>query len=303
MPEGNKDVHFFERLQQHGAAVIDQASASQQDIRPARIGLLNLMPAPVMEATELRWLRSISHTVLQIEPVLMKFDDDVRGGDGRSRKQILERYQSFSDVAEQGLDGLIVTGDNQELGSDGALQPFSELYYQKDLERVVDWADRSVPAIIYSCLASHFALKHRFGLERQLNREKIFGVFGHNVIKRTQAVESMDDSITAPHSRWGDIKTSELEAAGVDVLAANEDIGWLLAETATSIGGRAMYLQGHPEYWRNDLHNEYVRDQKTLPADYYPDGDHENRPSLTWSNDSRSLLSNWISRIYQDYSL
>lgn len=303
IPEGGKDYDFYNRLSDSGSAVIDDADARCQDIRPARIGLLNLMPAPVMEDTELRWLRSISYTALQIEPVLMKFDDDVRDSAGSSRQEILQRYEPFSDVAERGLDGLIVTGDNQERRADGSLQPFDELHYDKDLREVIDWADSNVKAIIYSCLASHYALKYDFGLDRELNNPKSFGVYRHDIVKQSSIVENMDDIISAPHSRWGNIPTNDLHAAGVEVLAANDQIGWLLAEASTSTGGLKTYIQGHPEYWRYDLHGEYMRDRKNVPANYYHGDNPANKPSLSWTNDSRALLGNWVTRIYNDYSL
>ena len=71
------------RLAHAGAVVLDEEQALKQDIRPARIGLLNLMPAPAMESAENQWLRYISNTVLQIEPVLLKFDDDLRERPGK----------------------------------------------------------------------------------------------------------------------------------------------------------------------------------------------------------------------------
>lgn len=303
VPESNQDTSFFERLRDCGAVVIDEQAASHQDIRPARIGLLNLMPAPVMEATELRWLRFISQTVLQVEPVLIKFDNDCRERAGSRRKAILERYKPFSEVAEQGLDGLIITGDNQELRRDGTPRPLSELHYAKDLSSVTDWADEQVGASIYSCLASHFALNRRYGLERKIGSKKVYGVFEHTVTTESPATASMDDVIRAPHSRWGDISSDQLTANGISILAQNDQIGWLIAEDANSKGSINLYLQGHPEYWRFDLHHEYLRDHQTIPANYYPEDDPTNKPVLSWSSDARSLLSNWIHTIYRSYSL
>lgn len=302
-PEANQDKDLFARLEECGAVVIDQQSAEHQDIRPARIGLLNLMPGPVMEATELRWLRFISHTVLQVEPVLVKFDDDCREHPTSSRRPILERYQPFSVVADAGLDGLIITGDNQERRPDGSPQPLDDLYYAQDLRSVIDWASSNVGSSLYSCLASHFALNHRHGLEREIGERKVFGVFEHAVASDASITFAMDDTITAPHSRWGNIEPLALEKAGVNLLASNEDIGWLIAEETSASGNTSTYLQGHPEYWRNDLHDEYVRDRQVIPRNYYPGDRPEQVPVLSWSNDARSLLSNWIQNIYTNYSI
>ena len=44
---------------------------------------MNLMPREAMEATEVQWLRWIGRqSVLQIVPVLIKFDDDKREAEG-----------------------------------------------------------------------------------------------------------------------------------------------------------------------------------------------------------------------------
>jgi len=83
IPDRLKQDPLFFNLRQKGASVISEAAANRQDIRPARIGLLNLMPAAVMKQTEEQWLKYISHTLLQIEPILLKFDDD----DARTKRR------------------------------------------------------------------------------------------------------------------------------------------------------------------------------------------------------------------------
>lgn len=307
IPRGEEGLG--ERLRQSGAAVIGEAAALHQDIRPARIGLLNLMPAATMESTEQQWLRYISHTVLQIEPVLMKFDDDFREREGASRSQILGRYQPLSSVAEQGLDGLIVTGDNLELkaGIDIAydrpeLLPFTDIQYAKPLAETIDWARSNVRSTVYSCLASHYALHHLFGIERQGGDRKIFGVFEH-VLNRTDSnfTVGMDDTVAAPHSRWGDMPPEELENAGIQLLAVSREVGWLLAQSKNQAGGDDLFIQGHPEYDRYDLHAEYQRDRdagQKPPQNYY----RAEQPRLTWVTDARALHGNWIASLYDSFS-
>ncbi len=304
VPAETEDPQFFQRLEDSGAAVIGEEEASHQDVRPARIGLLNLMPGPVMERTEQRWLRFISHTVLQIEPVLVKFDSDTRETPGSSREQTLRRYLPFSTVAEQGLDGLIITGDNLELADNKPdLLPFEELRYGNQLADIIGWANAEVNTTIYSCLASHFALNCLFGLEREKGDEKILGVYEHEVISPMEKIVSgMDDKIQAPHSRWGNIAPQHLGAVAVGVVAVSERVGWLIAQAQNPQGGTDIYLQGHPEYWRCDLRDEHARDCVQTPVNYYPNDDARQEPGLTWSNDARALHSNWISGIYEVYS-
>ena len=56
-------------LEQENIFVMDESRAMQQDIRPIKIGLLNLMP--LKEDTELQILRMLSNTPLQIDVIFV----------------------------------------------------------------------------------------------------------------------------------------------------------------------------------------------------------------------------------------
>jgi homoserine O-succinyltransferase/O-acetyltransferase len=306
-----KTQTLAKRLTKAGAAVITENAAAHQDIRAARIGLLNLMPAAAMEVTEVQWLRYISHTILQIEPILIKFDDDPRERLGIKRKPILARYTPFSQAVEQGLDGLIITGDNLELRKDSAkgreALPFDEIHYANGLREIMTWANTHIPSTIFSCLASHFMLHERFGLPRTIGNHKVFGVYEHQVGHNIQSefTDSMDDILRAPHSRWGMVQTRHLRDAGIDILAENHQAGWLLAQAKNQTGGYDLLMQGHPEYDRGDLHAEYDRDRshgQNVPVGYYTSDNPEQTPLLTWANDARALHNNWIRAIYRSFS-
>ena len=310
IPDRLHNDQLFESLAGRGALVISEHDATTQDIRPARVGILNLMPAASMEQTEVNWLRLVSQTVLQIEPVLIKFDDDDREQDGASRQPILTRYQPFTDVAQRGLDGLIVTGDNLELrgteATEKELLPFDEILYAQKLAEIIDWARARVPSTVYSCLASHFILDHLYGIPRELSTRKRFGVFEHaNIEGDYPILKGVDDVVRAPHSRWGNVRTEHLTDTDVTVLSRSESVGWLLAQIANQSGGTDFLLQGHPEYSRYDLHDEFVRDRErgqAMPEGYYAGNQPDRSPSLTWANDARALLSNWIAGIYKSFS-
>lgn len=307
IPDGNTDV-LFTRLAANGAALISREQAVQQDIRPARIALLNLMPASAMEQTEVQWLRFMSHGILQVEPILMKFDEDLRGLKGSSRASVLNRYRSFSEVKEMGIDGLIITGDNLELRdqNDGIeALPFGEINYSAQLMEVINWARQNVHSTIYSCLASHFALNFLYGVVREIGESKIFGVFDHKVNHDVTSflTSGMDDVIRAPHSRWGNVPVSQVARTPVEILASNETIGWLLAQVKNEAEGYDIFIQGHPEYDRDDLHNEHTRDgasSSELPEGYYST---DGSPLLSWANDARTIHSNWIYGLYRDFSM
>ena len=59
------DLPVKEILEKENIFVMDEHRAMHQDIRPIKIGLLNLMP--LKEDTELQILRSLSNTPLQVD--------------------------------------------------------------------------------------------------------------------------------------------------------------------------------------------------------------------------------------------
>lgn len=302
--------NLFSRLSKSGAVVLSEEQALAQDIRPARIGLLNLMPAPAMESTENQWIRYISNTVLQVELVFLKFDNDIRERQGGSRREILKRYTSFSQGTQDGLDALIVTGDNLEIKKDISPPeelPFKEIRYGSALAEIIDWSRKNVYSTIYSCLAAHFALNHLFNIPRTIASEKVFGVYEHQMTRflRSPITQGMDDIVTAPHSRWGIMDSQDLANAGVQVLANNDDVGWLVATSENAKGGLDIFMQGHPEYDKYDLHSEFLRDWEKgrgVPSGYYNNNNPASLPRMTWANDARAFHANWMSSIYKHFS-
>ncbi|HEX5456175.1 MAG TPA: homoserine O-succinyltransferase [Candidatus Saccharimonadales bacterium] len=307
------DQGFHERLIQAGVEAIPETEATTRDVRPARVGLLNLMPRSAMETTEVQWFQYMGEEVLQVEPVLVKFDDDWRERDGASRQQILRRYTPFSEVRERGLDGLIVTGDNLEIKQHIGFAsrdpiPDDDIKYMRSLEQVLNWARENVQSTIYSCLAGHLALRYFHGLPRQVGGEKTLGVFEHDVVDPSSPfTRGMNDTIHSPHSRWGFISPEEIaRVPDLGVLAINDEVGWLLVEEENEAGGRDLYVQGHPEYGRLDLHGEYMRDREEdgkIPKHYYKDEEPgEENVRQTWATDARALHANFVAMLYEKFS-
>ncbi|MFN8015027.1 MAG: homoserine O-succinyltransferase [Acidimicrobiia bacterium] len=160
---------------------------------------------------------------------------------------------------------------------------------------------------IYSCLGSHFALNHIYGLERKVGDKKIFGVYEHEILRYSThpILQRVDDVINAPHSRWGDVSIDEMKKADIEVLAKSDKAGWLIASCNNESNGFDIFLQGHPEYDKYDLHSEFIRDWQNgqaMPKDYYDSNNPASMPIMTWSNDARALHSNWIAAMYKHFS-
>lgn len=259
-----------------------------------RIGLLNLMPAPALPKTEHQW-RDGFMGLAEIVPV--RFDDDPRVSGCRT-SQLIGEHETISDVQDS-LDGLVVTGANLEVTAHGLPLPFDDIEYIAQLREVIDWAETHTKLTVYSCLASHVALDHMFGLERDVADDKTFGVFCHDVRVESALTDGLSGPVRSPHSRWGDIPAKLLEDVGVDVLLEGFEPGWLLAEKRRP-GGTTVFLQGHPEYERDDLAGEYRRDAgsgQAIPQNYFPDNNPSNTPNYSWHEDRHQLFTNLTTAI------
>ena len=98
----------FDILSAEGVMVMSPGRAAMQDIRPLRIGLLNLMPKKIQ--TENQFARLIGATPLQIEFQLIRMTDHETRNTAAEHME--EFYRPFAEVEASGdkFDGLIITG-------------------------------------------------------------------------------------------------------------------------------------------------------------------------------------------------
>jgi homoserine O-succinyltransferase len=295
----------FITLEKMGVPLITEERARSQDIRPLRIGLLNLMPTAVLKDTEEQFLFFIGSTPLQIIPELISFDLFTSS---EKRKEHLDAfYRKFSSVQKEGLDGLIVTGANIEEYA------FEDVHYWDELKSLLTWAREHVASTLYSCWAAHAALKLFYDIDREsyTDREgkprKITGVFPHNLTDHLASpfTQGLPDTVLCPHSRWKGIPREKVaHAPDLTTLLENDDAGILLI---SGRDGREVYIQGHPEYAADALRKEYARDQKAeagghdvpFPVGYFPGDDIEQTPSNVWRGNGTVFFRNWINFVYQ----
>lgn len=254
-----------------------------------RIGLLNLMPAPALPKTEHQW-RDGFMGLADVVPV--RFDDDPRAIGCRS-VQFLDDHVPIN-KAQDDISALVITGANLEIRPDGSLLPFEEIEYIEQLRHVIDWAETGTRLTVYSCLASHIALDHLFGIQRDRLDEKAFGVFCHDKIETTWLTNGIETPLRSPHSRWGDVPAKLLRDAGITVAAEGFDAGWLLAHVSDG-DHDTVFIQGHPEYWRDDLAAEYRRDASTgqaLPQNYFPGDNPSAAARYDWHDSAQQLFTN-----------
>ena len=288
------DLPVKEILEQENIFVMDEHRATHQDIRPIRIGLLNLMP--LKEDTELQILRSMSNTPLQIDVVFINVSS--HQSKNTSTSHLNKFYLPFRDVRDQKFDGFIITGAPVEQ------MPFEEVDYWEELTEIMEWTKTHVTSTLHLCWGAQAALYYHYGIDKVPLEKKLFGVFSHKVLNRKiPLVRGFDDVFLAPHSRHTDVPADRIRADGrITILDESEKAGAFLSMAQD---GRQIFVMGHPEYDRVTLDGEYKRDLAKglpieMPENYYPDDAPQNKPLLTWRAHGNNLYTNWLNYyVYQ----
>ena len=281
-------------LEQENIFVMDESRAMQQDIRPLKIGLLNLMP--LKEDTELQILRMLSNTPLQVDVIFVNVSSHV--SKNTSTSHLNKFYVSFKDIKKQKFDGFIITGAPVEQ------MPFEDVDYWEELKEIMEWTKNHVTSTLHLCWGAQAGLYYHYGVDKQPLSAKMFGVFEHYVQNRkTPLLRGFDDVFMAPHSRHTTVPAEDIRnIPNMTVLAESDEAGVFLCMTED---GKQIFVMGHPEYDRVTLHNEYMRDKNKgldiqVPKNYYKEDNCENKPLLTWRSHANNLYTNWINYyVYQ----
>jgi len=282
-------------LEAENVFLIGERQALQQDIRPLRIAILNLMPTKV--ATETQLLRLLGNTPLQLEVTLLHMASHT--SKNTSAEHLLEHYVSFQEVRDQAFDGLIVTGAPVET------LPFEDVDYWPELTEILDWAKTHVFSCFFICWGAQAALHHYHGVPKYPLAEKQFGVFSHHLrIHHERLVQGFDDEFFAPHSRHTETRRDDILARPELVLLAESDeAGVYLVQSADR---RHVFVTGHSEYDPCTLQGEYARDLGKglpigIPRNYFPQDDPSQAPRVRWRGHSNLLFSNWLNYfVYQE---
>lgn len=288
------DLPAKEKLEQENIFVMDEQRATHQDIRPIKIGLLNLMP--LKEDTELQILRAMSNTPIQVDVVFVNVTS--HESKNTSTSHLNKFYVPFQEIKNQFFDGFIITGAPVEQ------LPFEEVDYWEELKEIMDWTKTHATSTMHICWGAQAGLYHHYGIDKVPLEKKLFGIFKHHVMARkTPLVRGFDDVFLAPHSRHTTVPKEKMEEdEHLTILAESDEAGVLIA---IADEGRQVFVMGHPEYDRITLHNEYMRDKNKgldiqMPENYYTNDDCETRPLLTWRAHANNLYTNWLNYyVYQ----
>ncbi|WP_293905748.1 MULTISPECIES: homoserine O-acetyltransferase MetA [unclassified Sphingobacterium] len=285
----------IELLKKENIFVMSDLRANEQDIRPLRVLVLNLMPLKI--TTETDFIRLLSNNPLQVEMEFLRLETHVSKNTPEEHLEMF--YKSLTEVKENFYDGMIITGAPVEMVA------FEEVTYWNEIQTIFDWARTHVTSSLYICWASQAALYHFYGVEKKPLEEKLFGVFKHTALdKRHPLFRGFDDEFFIPHSRHTTVEKDDLLAKdGLEILSESPEAGIAIA---SSRGGREFYLTGHSEYAPFTLDEEYKRDLEkaqpiSMPVNYYVDDNPDNRPLVRWTSHANLLFNNWLNYfVYQE---
>ncbi len=280
-----EDEHIF---------VMTEYRALHQDIRPLKIGLLNLMPTKI--TTETQILRCLSNTPLQIEVELVGMS--THENKNTPQEHLLEFYKSFSDIKSANFDGFIITGAPVEH------LEFEDVDYWEELCEIMDWTTTHVHSTLHICWGAQAGLFYHYGIPKYPLSEKCSGIFTHRLLTpKSRLFHGFDSVFLAPHSRHTETRAEDiLKNPDLRLMAVSDEAG---VYAVGNESGSRFFITGHSEYDAMTLDSEYRRDLErglnpAVPKHYYPDDNPDNEPQLRWRAHSTLLFTNWLNYfVYQ----
>lgn len=281
-------------LESENVFLMSETRALQQDIRPLRILILNLMPTKITTETQL--LRCLSNSPLQVDVEFLRTSTHI--SKNTPNEHLSTFYKDFSDVKGHKYDGMIITGAPVEQ------MQFEQVDYWNELVQIMDWTRTNVTNTFHICWGAQAGLYYHYGINKHPLNKKMFGIYKHFVINPQEPLmRGFDDYFYAPHSRHTAVGSEDIRSNDeLKLLAESDEAG---AYIVISADRRQIFVTGHSEYDRDTLKGEYVRDlgrglDIEQPVNYFPGGDASAIPAVTWRAHAHLLYTNWLNYyVYQ----
>ena len=165
-----KDLPAYDILEKENIFLMNENRANTQDIRPLKIGLVNLMPKKIETETQL--LRMLANTPLQVDIDLITLES--HESKNTKKEHLLKFYKTFSEIKNNKYDGMIITGAPVEN------IPFEEVDYWSELTEIFDFCKTNVHSTMFICWAFQAGLYYYYKIPKYPLEEKLFGVFDNN---------------------------------------------------------------------------------------------------------------------------
>ena len=282
-------------LKKENIFVMDSSRAHNQDIRPLKIVILNLMPLKVTTETDL--IRLLSNTPLQIDITFMKLKSHT--SKNTPIEHMMAFYKDFDSMKDDKFDGMIITGAPVET------YEYEEVNYWDEITEIFKWTRTHVTSTLYICWAAQAGLYYNYGIKKYALEKKMFGVFKQYPLHPLLPIfRGFDDFFYMPHSRHTEIREEEIiRNKELTLIANSPDSG---VSMVMARNGRDFFITGHLEYSPDTLDKEYRRDKDKrddvdMPVNYYMDNNPVNKPLVTWRSHANLMFCNWINYyVYQE---
>lgn len=289
------DLPAFTTLSKENIFVMQSDRATGQDIRPLKIGIVNLMPTKI--ETENQLLRLLSNTPLQVDITLIYTETHLSKNTAKEHMQNF--YTTFERVKDQFFDGIFITGAPVEK------LEFEEVNYWNELCHIMEWTKTHAFCTVHICWGAFAGLYYHYGIQKRPLEKKLFGVYPHRANAFNHPLmRGFDDIFYVPHSRYTEVRMEDIDKVPqLSILAYSDEAG---AYIIGDHNNRQIFITGHAEYDRDTLKNEYLRDVEKgldidVPKNYFPNDDPNRTPPITWHGHASLMYSNWLNFcVYQE---
>jgi len=291
-----KELPAFDALSKEQVFVMTKDRAEAQDIRPLKVGIINLMPTTI--DTEIQLLRLLGRSPLQIDITFLNMGTHT--SKNAPPGHLEKFYISAQEIVTSKIrfDGLIITGAPVET------LDFEQVDYWDELVKIIDYSQNNVFSTMHICWGAQAGLYRRYGISKKPLGKKLFGIFPHAVNEQYHSLfRGFDDEFLAPQSRHTTSDRDEIIADSRLTIQSETDEAGVFITTAR--GGREIYVSGHLEYDPLTLDREYRRDVTKglpieVPKNYYPDNDPSKTPVVRWRAHANLFFDNWLNYVYQE---
>lgn len=280
-----KGLQALQIVKNEGVPVEEMVTSTGNTLR---IALLNLMP--MKETTEVDFIRILAASPYEIELTLMKLDTHIPKHTSQYHMQ--QYYKPFSHLKDKYFDGLIITGAPIEKLA------FEDVTYWNELCSIIEWSEKNVTSTLFICWAAQAALYKKFGINKYLLPEKMFGIFAHTILRPDILLfKEMGNRFNAPQSRHTELREEDIrKEKRIELLATSQISGVHIIQ---ELNTKNFFITGHSEYATNTLDNEYKRDiskgeEIAIPLNYYPGDNPQLPPINSWQEDGKKLFCNWL---------
>lgn len=291
----NSNLPARKILEKENIFVMTEKRAAQQDIRPLKIAIVNLMPTK--ETTETQILRLLGNTPLQIDISLIRMEN--HESKNTHADYLNKFYIPSSKLFKQKFDGMIITGAPVEQ------IPFEDVDYWKELCSIMDYAKENVFSTLYVCWGSMAGLYHHYGVPKYPLEKKMSGIFmNERSTENEPLLRGFDDTFPIPQSRHTTIKKEDiLKVPELEILAESAEAGVTIVKSKDN---RQIFMTGHLEYDTMTLAEEFYRDtdkgmKVPLPKNYFPTNNVNRMPTSYWRSTAHLFYTNWLNYyVYQE---